>query len=144
MESISKANSTITEIDLLDCFEILKKNKQSYLIDVRTQPEWQFVGVPDLTSINKKVIFISWQLYPDMRINNDFETEILSFKIKKVDTIFLICRSGKRSSIAAHHLNQLGYRNCFNVSDGFEGVKDINDHRSTLGGWKLKKLPWKQ
>ena len=137
-------NDCVDVINSLDCFKILKEDKRAKLIDVRTQPEWQFVGFPDLTSINKKVIFISWQLYPDMRINNDFETEILQSKIKQDDTIFLICRSGERSFKAAHHLNQLGYRNCFNVIDGFEGAKDLNDHRSTLSGWKLKKLPWKQ
>ena len=144
MESVSKVNSTIASINSLDCFEILKKNKKSHLIDVRCQPEWEFVGVPDLSSINKHTFFITWQLYPDLKLNENFETEIIRSNIKKNDSIFLICRSGQRSIKAAQFLNQLGYKNCFNVSDGFEGDKDLNNHRSTLSGWKLNRLPWKQ
>ena len=144
MTLVVKENYKIIEINSYDCFDILKKNIQTHLIDVRTQSEWEFVGVPDLTPINKKTFFISWNLYPDMRINENFGTEILHSKIKKDDTIFLICRSGRRSLEAAQYLNKLGYKNCYNVFDGFEGNKDLNNHRSKLNGWKYNKLPWKQ
>ena len=137
-------NYKINEVNSYDCFEILKKNKQSHLVDVRTKEEWEYVGIPDLTSINKKTIFISWHLYPDMRINCDFRTDILHLKIKQDDTIFLICRSGQRSLEAAQYLNKLGYKNSYNVIDGFEGNKDLSNHRSKLNGWKYSKLPWKQ
>ena len=131
-------------INSLDCFEILKTHNQSHLIDVRTQPEWEFVGVPDLSPINKKVIFVSWQLYPDMRINDNFVTEVIRSKTKKNDMFFLICRSGQRSLRAAKYLNKLGFNNCFNITDGFEGNKDLSYHRSTFNGWKFNKLPWRQ
>ena len=137
-------NSKVVEINSLECFEKLKNKKESHLIDIRAQPEWDFVGVPDLSSINKHTFFITWQSYPNMKFNEDFETEIIRSNIKKDDSIFLICRSGQRSLKAAQYLNQLGYKNCFNVLDGFEGDKDLNNHRSTLSGWKLNRLPWKQ
>jgi len=139
-----KENYKIYEINSYDCFKILKKNKQSHLVDVRTKEEWEYVGIPDLTSINKKTIFISWHLYPDMRINSDFRADILHSKIKQDDTIFLICRSGQRSLEAAQYLNKLGYKNSYNVFDGFEGNKNLSNHRSKLNGWKYSKLPWKQ
>ena len=137
-------NFKIIEINSYDCFAILKKNKHSHLIDVRTKPEWEFVGIPDLTSINRQTIFISWQLYPDMKINYGFGKEILRSKSKQEDTIFAICRSGNRSHEAAQYLSKLGYRKIYNVSDGFEGNKDLGNHRSKLNGWKYNKLPWKQ
>ena len=144
MTLVVMENYEINEINSYDCFEILKKNKQSHLVDVRTKEEWEYVGIPDLTSINKKTIFISWHLYPDMRINCDFRADILHSKIKQDDTIFLICRSGQRSLEAAQYLNKLGYKNSYNVIDGFEGNKDLSNHRSKLNGWKYSKLPWKQ
>ena len=144
MTLVVKENYKIIEINSYDCFDILKKNIQTHLIDVRTQSEWELVGVPDLTSNNKQTIFISWHLNPEMRINDNFGTEILHSKIKKDDIIFLICRSGRRSLEAAQYLNKLGYNNCYNVFDGFEGNKDLNNHRSKLNGWKYNKLPWKQ
>ena len=78
-------NDCIDVINSLDCFKILKEDKRAKLIDVRTQPEWEFVGIPDLSSINKKPIFVSWELYPDMKINNNFENEIMSLNINKMN-----------------------------------------------------------
>ena len=39
-------------------WEILENHEKSFLIDCRTIPEWQFVGVPDLHSIDKKIVLI--------------------------------------------------------------------------------------
>ena len=141
---LKEENYKVIEINSCDCFEILKTHSQSHLIDVRTKPEWEFVGVPDLACINKQTFFISWRLYPDMRINYDFEREILQLKINQEDLVFSICRSGQRSQEAAAHLNKLGYRNCYNISDGFEGYKDSSGHRALVNGWKYNSLPWKQ
>jgi rhodanese-related sulfurtransferase len=79
-----------------------------------------------------------------MEINVNFESEILESGINKQDAIFLICRSGNRSSDAAELLTSRGFTNCFNVKDGFEGEIGPNHQRSTINGWKYSKLPWKQ
>ena len=139
----SKINN-IQNINSLQCFEKLSKDSSSYLIDVRTKPEWLFVGVSDLQSLQKKTICVSWNVYPNMEINVNFESEILESGINKQDAIFLICRSGNRSSDAAEFLTSRGFTNCFNVKDGFEGEIGPNHQRSTINGWKYSKLPWKQ
>ena len=141
---LEKENYKVIEINSCDCFEVLKNHSKSHLIDVRTKPEWEFVGIPDLTCIHKQTFFISWRLYPNMRINYDFEKEILQLRIKQEDLIFSICRSGHRSQEAAKYINKLGYKNCYNVSDGFEGYKDLGNHRAQVNGWKYNLLPWKQ
>jgi rhodanese-related sulfurtransferase len=38
-----------------EAWTLLKKSPEAVLIDVRTQPEWAFVGIPNLSSIDKKV-----------------------------------------------------------------------------------------
>ena len=40
-------------------WEALAKDSSARLVDVRTQPEWSFVGVPDLGRIAKKVSLAS-------------------------------------------------------------------------------------
>ena len=110
----------------------------------RTKPEWLFVGLPDLQSLQKKTICVSWNVYPDMKINVNFESEILESGINKQDTVFLICRSGQRSSDAAEFLASRGFTNCCNVVDGFEGETGPDQQRSTVNGWKYSNLPWKQ
>ena len=134
----------VINLNSFECFKKISENFKSYLIDVRTKPEWQFVGVPDLSSINNSTIFISWQEYPEMNINRNFEKHVVQKSITKNDNIFLICRSGQRSLKAAEYLSSVGYQNCFNVLDGFEGEKDNINHRSSLSGWKFNNLPWKQ
>ncbi|MGH7081920.1 MAG: rhodanese-like domain-containing protein, partial [Acetobacteraceae bacterium] len=42
------------------------------LCDVRTEPEWAFVGLPDLGQAGKAPVLIPWQVYPTMQQNPDF------------------------------------------------------------------------
>ena len=137
-------DSKIHNISSVECFKKLSEISNSYLIDVRTKPEWEFIGVPDLTFLNKNTIFISWHIYPDMKINSFFEEQIVKSNLKKNDELFLICRSGKRSFQAAELLISCGYHYCYNVVDGFEGNKNSLSQRSTINGWKCNNLSWKQ
>ena len=139
-----KLINTIENILPKDCFKYLSKNPNAYLIDVRTTPEWLYVGLPNLESLQKKTICVAWQIYPEMEININFESEIINAGINTKDTIFLICRSGKRSLDAAQFLTSCGFINCYNVKDGFEGKLNNNNHRSNKEGWKFNNLPWKQ
>ena len=144
MNLTNKKYLSTKNITSIECFNKLSEISNSYLIDIRTKPEWEFIGVPDLSSLNKKTIFISWHMYPEMKINSLFENQITESNIKKNDNLFLICRSGNRSSDAAEFLTSHGFTNCFNVKDGFEGEIGPNHQRSTINGWKYCKLPWKQ
>tara|TARA_B100000989_G_scaffold298152_1_gene286331 strand:- start:1852 stop:2277 length:426 start_codon:yes stop_codon:yes gene_type:complete len=132
--------------DLLpsECWDMLKDDKNSQLIDCRTKAEWQFTGIPNLENLNKIAKFIEWQTYPSMNHNDDFLSEIQQLGLKKDDKIILICRSGGRSKSAAEFLSSKGYESCFNCLHGFEGSHDLNGHRSKKDGWKFNKLPWKQ
>ncbi len=125
-------------------WDLLKENNDCQLIDCRSSAEWNFVGVPDLGSLNKKVFFIEWQSFPLMEQNKDFLREISDSGLTKETQMIFICRSGARSRSAAEFLTSQGYKNCFNFSSGFEGVHDINGQRGKTNGWKFSKLPWKQ
>ena len=39
---------------------------------------------------------------------------------------------------------QSGYADCYNVLEGFEGDRDAQGHRNTVGGWRAAGLPWVQ
>ena len=54
------------------------------------------------------------------------------------------CRSGGRSHNAAMIAMQSGYADCYNVLEGFEGDRDAQGHRNTVGGWRAAGLPWVQ
>lgn len=127
-----------------EAWEKLAEDPTAQLVDVRTVPEWQFVGLPDLSSIGKKAVLASWQLYPDPRQNPAFIHQIRARELPKDAPLLMICRSGSRSKDAAIYLTEFGYGPCFNIAGGFEGPPDDNRHRGHVAGWKVAGLPWTQ
>jgi rhodanese-related sulfurtransferase len=130
--------------DPWNAHDALADGKGAVLIDVRTVPEWQFVGVPDLSVQGKDVLFIEWQRYPEMQINDGFVDAVRDAGVGPDQAVFLLCRSGVRSKAAAKALTDAGYRFAYNVSEGFEGDKDDRGRRGHVGGWRYHDLPWRQ
>lgn len=140
----------IQEIEPKEAFEKLQNEENTVLIDVRTDAEFTFVGQIDLSSINKDVILLPWKIFPAMNVNARFQMilernlqEKFGENAKNAQLIF-ICRSGGRSYEAASFIESLGYKNCFNLTGGFEGDLDSKGHRSNINGWKANNLPWRQ
>ena len=125
-------------------WEILRDEPKAQLVDCRTAPEWSFVGVPDLTSLGKHLHQVSWQIYPHMQQNFEFEDRLREAGLEPDAPVLLICRSGGRSRIAAMALSERGFSRCYNVATGFEGDHDSRGHRGATGGWKHDGLPWTQ
>ena len=127
-----------------EAWELLEKDSKAVLVDVRTMPEWGFVGLPRLDGIGKETICVSWVLFPDMARNENFVQEVAARGVGKEQPILLLCRSGQRSRAAAIALTAAGFGPCYNVAEGFEGDKDDAQHRGSVGGWKVAGLPWAQ
>ena len=127
-----------------EAWELLKAEPAAQLVDVRTRPEWTFVGIPDLDSIGKKPVLLAWQAYPAMQINPAFAEELRRVVASPEAPLLFICRSGARSRAAAETMTAVGYRRCYNVAEGFEGQVDVEGHRGRKAGWKAAGLPWHQ
>ncbi len=107
------------------------------LVDVRTKPELQYVGkVPG-------AVAIEWQTYPGSRPNPEFIGE-LAAAVPKDQPVMFLCRSGARSHAAADAAAKAGWKEAYNVLEGFEGDRDASGHRNTVGGWRAAGLPWVQ
>lgn len=123
----------IKNISSLNAHEMLKINNNTIMIDVRTSDEWKLAGVP---KINKsQIIFLSWRLLPEMLVNNQFKKQFMLNAIDQNNDLLFLCRSGVRSKEATEFISNLGYSNCYNISDGFEGGAGGI-------GWKQNDLPW--
>ena len=125
-------------------WRILTEAPNAVLVDVRTQPEWVFVGIPDLSGLGKKPAFIPWQVFPSMTQNPEFGRQVAAAGAKSDQPVLFLCRSGARSKAAAIALTALGYTRAYNIAGGFEGPLDNNRHRGTTNGWKADGLPWLQ
>ena len=126
----------------------LAKSSEATLIDVRTAAEWAYVGVPVLSSIGKSTVPVEWDKFPSGELVPDFPGRLKTALDKQgvgADApLYFICRSGHRSRHAAIAATATGYRNCFNVKEGFEGRLGPSGQRGTAGGWKAEGLPWVQ
>ena len=57
-------------------WEALQADEDAQLVDVRTDVEWTFVGLPDLKAAGKQTLLIPWQVYPTMQLNGSFEENL--------------------------------------------------------------------
>ena len=119
----------IKNVKANECFDILKAEVTSRLIDVRTSYEWQNDGYADLETIGKKVHLISMS-NEDHSPSTNFINQINGLDIKPNNKIFFICKSGMRSLHAGNLLSDdFITKEIFNVEGGMEY------------GWKYLNLP---
>ena len=131
-----------------EAMEAMREHSDAQLIDVRTRPEWMFVGMADTGALGRDPIPLEWQRYPHMDVDPEFgerlEAELERRGAGKDAPLLFLCRSGARSAAAASMMTARGYTRAHNIAGGFEGNPDANGHRGTREGWKAEGLPWKQ
>ena len=114
------------------------------LVDVRTAEERKFVGhVPGSAHV-------PWATGTALARNPRFVRELTALLARQAAAdgsapiALLLCRSGKRSTLAAQEAAKAGLTHVFNVSEGFEGELDAAQHRGGGDGWRFQGLPWVQ
>ena len=120
-----------------EAHEVLQLAPGAKLLDVRTRAEWDWVGrVPG-------AVELEWLGYPGNQLNPYF-IQTLKHSVTTESLLIFLCRSGKRSSLAAKAATEAGFPDCYNVLEGFEGDRDANGQRNRSGGWRACGLPWSQ
>jgi rhodanese-related sulfurtransferase len=117
----------VKKILSIEAYDMLNTVPDTYLIDVRTRAEYQFVGHP-----------MNAHLFPYMFLTNRYQrkerpfgyamteknksfVKEISKLFKKTDNLLIMGRDGTRSVLAARDLVNAGFKNVFDVADGFEG-----------------------
>ena len=124
-------------------WQLLSENPEAMLVDCRSEAEWRFVGVPDISSLGRDVVFAQW-LGADGSPHSGFVQRLIEAGITPGDRpVVFLCRSGSRSIGAAIAATAAGIAPSYNVLDGFEGHLDEQGHRGGCG-WRALGLPWRQ
>jgi rhodanese-related sulfurtransferase len=111
---------------------------RALLVDVRSGEERKFVGhIPD-------TLHVAWATGTALTRNPRFVRELESKIGGKEVVVLLLCRSGKRSALAAEAATKAGFSNVFNILEGFEGEIDDQQQRGKADGWRFHNLPWVQ
>ena len=148
--AVDDPQNAVANVSPVTAYDTLKNDPAALLVDVRTRPEWSFVGVPDLSDLAREPILIEWRQFPEMGVNSDFAQSLLEAAGGALpQQMLFICRSGARSMEAANAVVAFAQSRgeavrCFNVAEGFEGDLDADRHRGALNGWKARGLPWRQ
>jgi len=135
--SLFCAAQDIPALSSREAFQTLDKS-DTYLIDVRTISEYVYVGHP-VMAYSVPIGF--WDEEGIREIPNANFEEDLKARFKVGDRLIFICRSGRRSLVAAGRAVEAGFKDSFNVKEGFEGGKDSRGLR-TVDGWKNEGLPY--
>ena len=136
----------------IEAYDMLNTVPNTYLIDIRTRPEYQLIGHP-LMAYHFPYFFWTGNLatkgenceYQLNGKNKSFVQEI-SKKFQKTNNLLILCRDGTRSILAARELLKNGFKNIYNVRDGFEGApfpffEDGNRHKFFRQLAKRNKIP---
>lgn len=115
----------------------LLQSQRAILIDVRTNEERKFVGYV------AQSIHVPWATGTAFNRNPRFIKELEKVAEKEQCLLFL-CRSGQRSDLAAQAAAHAGFKQVYNIIDGFEGRLNADSQRNQENGWKSLKLPWIQ
>lgn len=134
----------IKDISPAEAWQMLEQSR-AVLLDVRTTMEYQYVGHPI------GAVHVPWKEPPDWEVDPQFVSKARAALAERADDepveempVLTICRSGKRSLAAAEALARQGFREVYNIGEGFEGDLDEKGHRNTVNGWRFNNLPWEQ
>lgn len=134
-----------------EAYEMWKVNPdQVKILDVRTLDEYINIGHAEMAwNIPAFLQTYNWDADKksfSYKMNPDFSVQVHEV-FSQDDTICVTCRSGGRSALAIKFLASLGYKNLYNITDGFEG--DVETHteskdfgKRVVNGWKNCGAPW--
>ncbi len=109
---VFNTDETWQRVDV-DTFEqSIEDNPDAFLLDVRTQVEWEQDGHLEGAT-----------LIP----HTSLEERLAELPEDKDELIHLYCRSGNRSVDAANTLIDLGYTNIIELKTGINGWKDVDN-----------------
>ncbi|MBV5284626.1 MAG: rhodanese [Methyloversatilis discipulorum] len=124
-------------------------------LDVRTQAEVSYVGVPAGMDANVPFMLVDFDhfdaksrrftLHKNPEFVRSVEQRLQAKGLDRNADIVLICRSGDRTARAVNALAAAGFTRVWTVIDGFEGdTADSGAERGkrTVNGWKNAGLPW--
>jgi rhodanese-related sulfurtransferase len=115
---------------------VLVQQQAATLVDVRTPPECKFVGrVPGTSNVE-------WQGAAGPA--RQAFVQQLRAVARAEAPLLLLCRSGVRSHAAALAATEAGFREVYNILEGFEGQIDDHQQRGRVNGWRFHALPWVQ
>ena len=115
---VTETTTLITEIMPWDLSELLNKTTTLLLLDVREPDEFKTLHIEHSINVPRGI------LEPAAEFGYD-ETEPILVNARD-QQIIVVCRSGRRSCLAAHTLQQSGFKRVISLKTGLRGWNDYD------------------
>lgn len=112
-ELVESLRSQVNEVDCVTINQYLQQNKQLLFVDIR-EPNETNIGYPAGSEVIPRGL-----LEMQLTTSPVYQSLISTLPSAAQLPIYLICRSGARSILAAISLQQMGYQNVYSVAGGF-------------------------
>ncbi len=115
---VDEITTHVTEIMPWDLDEKLKQNHCSFILDVREVPEFEKMHIRGSLNIPRGILEIA--------CDYDNEKDAPELVRARQQEIVVVCGSGKRSILAAHSMQQMGYEKIYSLKTGIKGWNDYD------------------
>lgn len=122
---VAEAKATIKEVDLEQLSNYLKTHPEPRLIDVREPAEFAQGHIAGAVNYPRGVLEMQLANHPAVAASG-CAAEIALAQLA-AEPLYLICRSGARSALAAESLQRMGFSEVYSVAPGMQGW--LNDQR---------------
>ena len=112
-ELVESLRSQVNEINVTQLHDISQQSAATIVIDVREVAETASGFIPNAVLIPRGVLEMS--ISSEKSLKARFPTLVMLAQ----QPVYLVCRSGARSLLAAVSLQQMGFKNVYSVAGGF-------------------------
>jgi len=120
---------------------LAERHGHSLFVDVRAPEELAASGVATAVDANVPLFLLSSadaKPQPNREFVATVTSKLAAKALTKEDAVVVMCRTGRRSALAASLLGEFGFTQVYSVIDGFEG------DGPGAKGWKGAGLPWRK
>jgi len=121
---VAEAKAVIKEVDITALAATLKQHADAVLIDVREPAEYTQQHISGAVNYPRGVLEMNIHNHPKVAASG-CEPQIALQQLSQ-QPIYLICRSGGRSALAAESLQRMGFTQVYSVDGGMQAWLDAN------------------
>lgn len=119
---VAEAKAVIQEVSIADLADHLQQSTEPLLIDVRETAEFSQSHIPGAINYPRGILEMQLANHPAVAASGCAPEVALAQLAAK--PLYLICRSGARSALAAESLQRMGFTQVYSVAGGMQAWLD--------------------
>lgn len=119
---VAEAKAAIQEVSIADLAAALKQNSETVLVDVREPAEYSQQHIAGSVNYPRGVLEMNIHNHPQVAASGC--EPAMALEQLAAQPVYLICRSGARSALAAESLQRMGFSKVYSVAGGMQAWLD--------------------